>query len=143
LVVGLLAHVAKYAARVALFRAMLNNVARWPSGLPWYPNGTGPRNPWACHCALTFGKTFMATLAKLTGAVPPALALHHARKLLNVTGAPLAKLNAWAALGAVWVALGVALAITGKAALLASVTPLVLVVVLVVAILVTLVFVLG
>jgi hypothetical protein len=89
------------------------------------------------------GNTFIATFAKLTGAVPPALALHQARKLLKVTGAPLAKLNACAALGAVWVALGVALAITGKAALLASVTPLVLVLVLVVAILVTLVFVLG
>jgi hypothetical protein len=85
----------------------------------------------------------MATLAKLTGAVPPALALHQARKLLKVTGAPLAKLNACAALGAVWVALGVALAITGNVALLASVTPLVLVVVLVVAMLVTLVVYVG
>lgn len=85
----------------------------------------------------------MATLAKLTGAVPPALALHHARKLLKVTGAPLAKLKACAAVGAVFVAVGVALAITGKAALFASVTPLVLVLVLVVAILVTLVVYVG
>jgi len=83
----------------------------------------------------------MATLAKLTGAVPPALALHQARKLLNVTGAPLAKLNACAALGAVWVALGVALAITGKFALLASVTPLALVVVFAVTIFLALVYV--
>ena len=81
----------------------------------------------------------MATLAKLTGAVPPALALHHARKLLKVTGAPLAKLKACAALGAVFVTVGGALAITGKAALFASVTPLALVVVFAVAILVTLV----
>jgi hypothetical protein len=85
----------------------------------------------------------MATLAKLTGAVPPALALHHARKLLKITGAPLAKLNACAALGAVWVALGVALAITGNVALFANVTPLALVLVLVVAILVPLLFTLG
>ena len=35
LVVGLLAHVAKYVARVALFNAMLNRVARCPNGLPW------------------------------------------------------------------------------------------------------------
>ena len=35
LVVGLLAHVAKYAASVALVSAILNRVARWPNGLPW------------------------------------------------------------------------------------------------------------
>jgi len=35
LVVGFLAHVAKYVASVALVSAILNRVARCPSGLPW------------------------------------------------------------------------------------------------------------
>lgn len=65
----------------------------------------------------------MRTRLSASALVPPALALSHARRPLNVTGEPLAKENAEMAVGAVTLTFGADL-VTGTEADLARETPL-------------------